>query len=283
MLTPRRSHYRAVVVNTRVTDDPLADEVGTQYSVECDLLLIRSGSHAMNVPVLQRNHGINNVHDLWIPRPSTRVVSGNSALNLDRILSPRGTRVGPITAYDDVDGDHVLVSFVEGRRDYPVIVGALTHKKTNRIVIAGSGWTEATAAAKRGIPEKDEYFTHHKGAEIRINDDGEVLVDTVGAYTDASTETVTADKGQIRFRVKDELRFTIECDGEDVLEVYKEGGTVHVDIGEGATEHIVLGDAFKALYNAHTHLDPVTGSTGVTQVQMDAVPGTHLSLKHRVK
>ena len=43
-----------------------------------------------------------------------------------------------------------------------------------------------------------------------------------------------------------------------------------------AAESFVLGDAFKALYNGHTHTTGV-GPSGVPIVLMDAVPGTHLS------
>ena len=43
-----------------------------------------------------------------------------------------------------------------------------------------------------------------------------------------------------------------------------------------ASESYVLGDAFKALYDAHTHTTGV-GPSGVPIVLMDVVPGTHLS------
>jgi phage baseplate assembly protein V len=46
--------------------------------------------------------------------------------------------------------------------------------------------------------------------------------------------------------------------------------------GSGATEPLVLGNSFKALFNAHTHPDPQGGVTGAPTVPMG---GGHLSSK----
>jgi hypothetical protein len=279
--TPRRSHYRALVVNTNVTDEQ--DEFGPQYAVECDVILVSSGERLMNVQVMQSQHGINNVHDLWIPRASTRVISGNSALNLTAAVSRRGTRIGPITPLDDTDGDMVVVSFLEGRPDWPLIVGALPHQRTNRVVIAGDGWAEGSGADQRGVPEKNEYYVHHNGAEIRVNGSGEVLIDTVGAYTDESTEDASGDVGQVRIRVKEaddtSVRFTVAIgDDDDVLEVFKDGAQLRIDLGAAADEQLVLGNQlsdfirdevatkvntfWSAVYATHKHSIPMAGTTG---------------------
>jgi len=278
---PRRSHYRAIVVNTNVTDEQ--DEFGPQYAVECDVLLVATGERLMNVQVMQSQHGVNNVHDLWIPRPSTRVISGNGNLNLTGAVSLRGTYIGPITPLDDTDGDMVVVSFLEGRPDWPLIVGALPHQRTNRVVIAGEGWAEGTGADQRGVPEKNEYFVHHNGAEIRVNGSGEVLIDTVGAYTDEATEDASPDVGQVRIRVKEadntSVRFTVAIgDDADVLEVFKVGSQLRIDLGENADEQLVLGNRLKtyiddeiktkvntfwtSVYAVHKHSVPMAGTTG---------------------
>jgi len=300
MHRPRRSHYRALVVNTNVTDEQ--DELGPQYAVECDVLLVGSGERLLGVHVLQRQHGINNVHDLWIPRPSTRVISGNGDLNLVAAVSRRGTRIGPMTPFDDTDGDMVLVSFIEGRQDWPIIVGALPHQRTNRIVIAGEGWAEGSGATQRGVPEKNEYYVHHNGAEIRVNGSGEVLIDTVGAYTDETTEDESADVGQVRIRVKEaddtSVRFTVAIgEDDDVLEVFKDGSQLRIDLGAGADEQLVLGNRLKtyitdeiatkvntfwsAVYAIHKHTIPMAGTTGAPdtpQTETIAVlPDTALS------
>jgi hypothetical protein len=256
-----------------------------KLQVECTVLLVKSQIYLKQVPVRQPFYGVNNAHT-WVPKPTTRVISGTRTLHF-RPRSARGSRdpaAGPVPAFDDLDGDMVLVEFMDNEIDSPIITGAITHEQANRRIIqSGTGWSEATAALKRGHPEENEYYLHYKGAEVRINDDGEVLIDTVGAYTDPVTETPTADKGQVRVRVKDNLKFTVECDGVDVLEVFKDGGGVHVHLGEAATESILKGDAFKTLYDAHTHPSPAGGSTGPPAVKLDVPAGTHLSTQHKTR
>ncbi len=242
--TPRLGLYRGVVLQTYaplLNDGEDNPDNYRHIRVECDVLLIRSQIRLPRVPVLQTSYGVNNAQP-WVPKATTRTITGNRPLNFN-VRSSRGQFVGAVPGWDDLDGDHVVVQYVEGDPDHPMITGAIPHEKTNRIIRVGTGWDEASAGAERGAPEEDELYIHHKGAELRINNDGEVLLDTVGAYTEPDTEDVTSDKGQIRVRVKDELKVTVECDGVDVLEVYKEaGGQVRIDLGEGAAQRLVLGD-----------------------------------------
>ncbi|HET6496607.1 MAG TPA: phage baseplate assembly protein V [Thermoleophilia bacterium] len=57
--------------------------------------------------------------------------------------------------------------------------------------------------------------------------------------------------------------------------------TADLNLGSGAaTEAAVLGTVFLALFNAHTHNDPVSGVTGVPNSPM--VPGTHTSTRVKV-
>lgn len=272
-LEPRRGPYRAVVINTYVSDD----EANTRRKkfVTCDVIIVRTGVPMSRVPVEQRNFGVNNVHQLWVPRPSTRVISTNEALNL-RSVGATGKLEGRGTAYDDLDGDQVLVDFVEGDIDYPVVRGALQHQRSNRQVV--------NSTSDRGKASKDEYYTHHQGTEVRIDKDGNVLFDTVGAYSDLVDETGSG--GDFRVRMKDSKTYVIEMDGTDVLEVYQDGsGQVRVDLGEGAGERLVLGDSFRTflnnflnlVFNLHTHTIPYGGSTGTPNPTASEMPETNLS------
>jgi hypothetical protein len=72
-------------------------------------------------------------------------------------------------------------------------------------------------------------------------------------------------------------------DGADVLEVWKDGGQVRVDLGEGATERVILGDSFLTYFNnfitlylAHTHSSAV-GPTGPPQAPVDPMTDVLLS------
>lgn len=275
-LDPEASPYRAIVVATRTIDDP--DNL-RGVSVECDVVLVSNQVAFQSVPVVQTQHGVNNAHGLWVPRPTTRIVNGNGeVLNLSRQLSRRGTFIGPPTDFSTVDGDMVLIDFIERNQDFPIIVGCLPHQQSNRRVRDGNGWREGDDSS-RGEMRPDEYYVHHYGAEMRINEQGDVLIDTVGAYDDPSTEDDSVSTGQVRVRLKDDLKFTIECDGEDVLEVFKDGTGVHVHLGENAIESIVLGDSFMTLFNAHTH----SSAVGPTGPPMPLMTAAQLSNQHKVK
>jgi len=274
-LAPRSTLARAIVVNTYVTDNPTDPANGKPLSrsvtsVECDVVLIRSNVPLSRVPVLQKQHGVNNAHTLWIPRESTRNVKTGEDVSFQPV-GPRGETNPPASLFANLDGDHVLVGFIEGDHEYPVIVGAFTHENTNRLPKGAPdsiGWEEGDDST-RGSPYRNEYYTSHYGSEVRVNAQGDVLIDTVGAFTDPATEDASGDVGQVRIRVKNSRRFTVEMDGTDVLEVWKDGSQVRIDLGEGATERVVLGDSFRDFLNdfltnyfdQHTHSSG-TGTTG---------------------
>ena len=276
---PIRTPARAIVLAAYTPDDP-NNQRGT--GVECDVMFISTQGKMFNVPVMQLNHGVNNLHDLWVPKATTRDMSG-STLNTTGAVTKRGNLNedgSTLTNFSEMDGDMVLVDFIESRVDFPIIIGAVSHEQTKRVVTDGTGWA-AGDASSRGTPEAGEFYISHSGSEVRVNGNGDVLIDTVGANADPVNEDPSTGAGQMRIRIKDAHRFTVECDGVDVLEVFKDGTGVHIDLGEGATEHIVLGDALLSLFNAHVHPVPFGGASGPPTTPM--VAGTHLSTQHRVK
>lgn len=266
-LRPSAELYRAIVINTYVTSD---DASRSKFAVECDIILVNSNLPLSNVPVTQNQHGVNNVHDLWVPRPSTRTVATSMPVSLAG-LGSRGQATLPPSFYGDLDGDQVLVGYVENDLDYPVILRALPHERTNRLVtgsVSSTGWAEGDASS-RGTPSRNEFYTSHYGTEMRINASGDLLFDTVGAFQDVITEANGVNTGQVRIRVKNSQRFTVEMNGTDVLEVFKEGSQVRIDLGAGAVERVILGDAFRsflnnfftAIFDTHTHATG-TGPSG---------------------
>jgi hypothetical protein len=261
-MTPRLGVYRGLVLNTYMPED----SENRRGEVECDVLLIRTHNILQHVQVLQRGHGINEAHAPWIPRASTRTLDG-SELRFSGVGND-GRFQGPATQFANSDGDMVAIQFVEGNVDYPIITGALSHERTNRVLKEGSGWSEGSD--DRGTPQRDEYYIHHRGAEIRVNADGDTLIDTVGAYSDRSTEDNSSAGGQVRVRVKDTQRLTIAMgDDEDVLEIYKAGGQLRIDLGEGSDERVILGDSFMQFFNSHIHPTGV-GPSDVPTLPMDA-------------
>ncbi len=244
-LAPGNGPKRAVVVHTYV---PADEENLRKFGIECDVVLLRSHVPLARVPVAQTNHGVNNVWHPWIPRPSTRTVSANQGMS----LGGSGEQASP---FGDLDGDQVLVEFMDGDLDTPVITRALSHEQTKRIIVGevgetseGRGWVEGGDSV-RGAPARDEYYVSQNGTELRVGGKGDVLIDTTGAHNDLVEEAANNDGGHFRVRMKDSMRFTVEMDGTDVLEVWKDGSQVRIDLGEGAAQRLILGDAFRSWFN----------------------------------
>lgn len=270
---PMRGPYRALVINTYPADHK-TNRSG--YAVECDVILVLTLKAVRNVPVMQRNYGRNDASDPWHPKPATATLTGDPVF-FSRVYDPRGEAKTEITALDNTNGDMVLVDFIENNPALPVIVGALTHERTKRIVKEGDGWAESGGPG-RGEPQSNEHYLRHAGAEFRINSEGDVLLDTVGATSDTVDET-PGSGGQIRLRVKSSQRLTVELDGTDVLEVFKSGSQVRIDLGEGASERVVLGDSFMSLFNSHTHPTGV----GPSGAPIQPMSSSHLSSLAKVK
>jgi len=56
---------------------------------------------------------------------------------------------------------------------------------------------------------------------------------------------------------------TLKADGKIVIDA-----AATIELGAGATEALVRGTSFRALYNAHTHSNPEGGTTGAPVVPM---------------
>ncbi|HEY5551054.1 MAG TPA: hypothetical protein VIK52_04150, partial [Opitutaceae bacterium] len=193
---------------------------------------------------------------LWIPRPTTSAV-GNlipGSPSLTRV-SRRGTPMFPFPPNPEtLDGDQVIVEFIEGDPEKPIITRASSHTSTKRLVVDGTGWSEGDFGSTRGKPHLNERYVRYRGVEFRINDTGDVLLDTVGATTDQDTEVPDPVRGgHVRVRIKPGKRFTIQIEGlvpgsGDAIEVYRDTLTqlVQVDLVEGATQAYLRGTAFAA-------------------------------------
>jgi len=111
-----------------------------------------------------------------------------------------------------------------------------------------------------------------------------VLDDREGA--DGAIRLLTVNGGQITVR-NDGAQVDIKAPASGGLVRVEGAGKVVleapiIELGAGATEAIVKGTEFKALYDWHVHPTGV-GPSGPPAVGMDVVPGTHLSLIGKVK
>lgn len=293
--------FRALVVGSYVMGDP--DE-GVDPSngasprivrarVECDVILVKTGLLINRVPVVSSWGLVDG--EPWVPKAATRTLSDNQPLNLSGPFGRRGEYQGQATPLDDTDGDLVLVDFIEGDPLYPMVTGPMPHPRSKRPMVEGDGWDEANGGSERGTPQSNERYIRFAGFEFRVNANGDVLMDTVGATSNDDTEDPADGSGHIRFRVKENRRLTVEMDGTDVLEIWNDGGQVRIDLGEGATQRLILGDDFRAFLNdwlstvfeGHQHeigtlastsgtLSGQTGSVAATAVPPEVPPVTYL-------
>lgn len=199
---PRRAVpglLRGVVMNTYATD---SDQNPQSYQVTCDVMLLKSSCALFGVPVAL-GVGVNNASLPWVPKPTTGTLSG-APLVLRTMDSKGNNEPLDPTAPSDFNGDVVLIQFIESDEHFPVITGRLTHLSTFRKVVDGGGWADNQARdTQRGVPESREGYYRHAGTEVRINETGDVLIDTVGATSDELLEIPDPFiGGTVRVRLK---------------------------------------------------------------------------------
>lgn len=91
-------------------------------------------------------------------------------------------------------------------------------------------------------------------SKVEIDHAGDFIVDTSAALA-----------GDVYIRLSPGRAFHIVVDGTTVFEVTSNGSSVRIDLGGGATERLVLGDALRSLlnefwqtkYDLHTHPTPM--------------------------
>ena len=277
--------FRAVVVNTYVRNHQ--NNVGVQ-SIECDVVAVAKPGLIPRVPVMQRGHGKDYAHSLWVPRPSKTA----DTAGLQLVADPPGS----FPKFNEFDGDLVLVDYIEGDAGKPLIVGALTHERTNlpirssrqgpdngeqnaadpdpntAFAQAAGGWNEADGGASRGVPYEEEWYSCHGGSELRYNRRGDVLIDTMAAQ----------GGGRIRLRGRSDRTIVIGMGSTDIIKIFFDGVRYRIDLGENANERVILGDTFTPIYVNHTHPDSM-GGTGIPIPNASITAGDHLSDSTRVK
>lgn len=166
---------RGVVVATYVSDadgHPYADY--SPVAVYCDVLTYSSVPGVRwqlfnTCLVTQETGGMQQGH-IWKPRAATLDVTGNP-LNVSRATNPA-----------DLDGDHVLVGFLDNSLNNPIILRGIPHPAID----AGHGQDEVLGARmKLTVADGDPDFRKHHGAFFGISDAGDMVVDLARAHAGA--------------------------------------------------------------------------------------------------
>lgn len=268
---------RGVVVRTWFGDD--AEVLGqiAPPQVLCDVLLYRGG-WLFRVPVAQEGASVTN-GSLWVPQACSANLVPGSPL---RVESQAGERPVPI---DDLDGERVLVGFIDASPTRPVILKALAHPRSARIHLREPATPPAQDAAGTwpAAPAGNERFLAHQGTVVRVDHFGNVVVDTSGAgiANDGETDEAAArdvlDAGRLDINLRSAAALVVRVAGVPLLRlrVRAEDGKVELDLGESASERAVLGDRFAALFDRHRHTTwygetgPVSPATSIETAQAD--------------
>lgn len=159
-----------------------------------------------------------------------------------RIVSPMAGKERGAVFRPEVD-DEVLVLFEHGDMRFPYVIGGV--------------WSAADPPPERGADGENNIrlIRSRSGHEITLDD------------SPGAEKIVITDQS-----------------GEHRIELSSSGIVIEssaIKIGSaGASESLVLGDAFMTLFNAHTHPTGV-GPSGPPSTQMTA--GTHVSASHKAE
>lgn len=290
---------RGVVLRTYYYDAEPAEivpgAVSPPASVYCDVLTYGSlpGHKIGLAPRCAVSQERSSIHDgsVWVPKPSRGV------------LGAPGSPVPEGTSPTDLDGDHVLVNFIDGYPSLGVIVRAMPHPSAD----VGRGSSDALGRRLKVVAaDGDPMIWKHHGVAFGVKDDGNFLVDLTnanfgpsgsgvaiegGGYQPAATATpasppgaeVTSTKkaadGQaatgnfvmllpegagITFSWPSGLQFTmLDKDGQIVVGA----GDQFVGLGDALQTYV---DALKTYVDGHTHL--ITGVTAGAASVTSAVP-----------
>jgi hypothetical protein len=241
---------RGVVLQTFFADEDQRDEESApnpnQRLILCDVRTYGRYSRILpRVPVLQRTQGLHDL-DITIPRKA-RVNLQGSALNTEGVQA---------TPAQSMDGDHVLVTFLDNDPQQP------------RILPFTEG--HPASAARPVAAEGRVRVIRHQGTSLSWDQEGNFTLDatTVAAEELAAdgSEVAAPGKGTITFKNKDAAGGLLSI----VMDASTTPGKILLgsDPATAAAEPFVCGSLYESLLNdlitailAHTHTAP-SGATG---------------------
>lgn len=160
---------RGVVTATYVVDDPdhsFADSTGARpTAVYCDVMTYGSfPQHIRKALVTVERGGLHDGHP-WKPKACTKVITGDD-LDFNRGVNPAL-----------VDGDHVLIGFLNGSFSQPLILKSLPHPSAD---VGNEGLTTGHRL-KLVSGDGDPNLWKHHGTVFGVDTDGNYTVDTTRA------------------------------------------------------------------------------------------------------
>lgn len=215
---------RAVVLQTYFPEEDDRNgwvSGGNQRCILCDVRTYGRFSRVLTkVPVLQRTHGLWDT-DVYIPRASKINIEGG-----DMVGDASGSK--PPTSAEKLDGDHVLVGFLDNDPSQPVVLPfGMAHPKSRYSPASGDG------RVKR---------LRHNGTLVEWDDSGNLTIDATGAakadlLADGSEDSNSGTGGVVTVKTKDGSdavsQVRLNASGAALIEAA--GGTVKLELTKDTT------------------------------------------------
>lgn len=277
---------RGVVTATYVVDDPqhpFADDDNREpVAVYCDVLTYPKYLFIPRALVSQDRGGMHSGR-IWKPRAATIDQSGNP-INLNQGTNPA-----------NLDGDHVLLQFINGNTNQPVIMRSVPHPSAD----VGNGQKDAGHRLKLKVADGDPDFWKHHGTFYGVSTDGDFVIDTTEAYAGESLENDASEPanpgdgtaGNYRVRLPAGAQVIFELDSGALITLEEKDGDAKLTLGDGAISAVlgeelqswwdtVLKPKFDALdthvHTAHNYVLPLIPAPGgpvpVVGTPSDATP-----------
>ncbi len=222
--------------DTAAGEDPVA--------IYCDVL-IYSGlwnqrfQYLRAVLVTQEVGGIHRGR-VWKPRAS-KIDITESDIDLNRATNPA-----------NLDGDHVLVGFLDDNLNQPAILRGIPHPAAD----TGNAEKEAGKRIRLKVADGDPDFWKHHGAFFGVSDAGDFVVDTTEAYVGPDLETNGNERsaaedgstGNYAVKLPKGSTVTVEIEGGANLLLEEKDGDAKITVGDG-TQGVCLAQQFQTFWD----------------------------------
>lgn len=264
--------YRGVVIAVHNYDSdafldaaqPLADNALNAVYVKVALY----GRHHGILPRVLWTQERSGVHEGNIrnPRPAKLDITG-SPLNIEQGTNPA-----------NMDGDHVIVAFLENDLLQPYVQRCIPHPSLD----LGNDQRELGHRMRTKDTDGQVDYSKHRGSFHGVDENGNYVIDLTrahdGEYSALGIEPDPVEDGSVGnydIKLPKGSKVTIQIEGGDSLVLEDKDGDAKLTIGDGAVSVAIADhfdswwttevkpklDAFDAAVQAHTHLY-VFGPTG---------------------
>ena len=180
-----------VVTATYVIDDPhhpyasdsTANNGAVAVAVYCDVLIYSNiaGIRYKFLPRVLVSQERGGIHDgeVWKPKATQFSINDGAAVPTDSGGLAKGMNPGLM------DGDHVMVGFLNNSLNEPVVIRAIPHPSADE----GNLDLEAGQRKRLKVADGDPRFIKHHGAYFGVEDAGDYIVNTLGSHDGKTDES----------------------------------------------------------------------------------------------